>query len=119
MAEIADDWIDAGCALALLKDVMGETEASMAICARAHDGMIKARAERFIRADRAFDDVELPAQFWWARGHEALDQNWTTGDFETWIDHRLHWKAYGVSFLRADIDKLVPNPLKEAMLPRK
>jgi hypothetical protein len=47
------------------------------------------------------NDVEVPPKFWWARGHEALTQNWSTGDFERWIDKRAHYKAYGVKFLRA------------------
>jgi hypothetical protein len=101
-------WVTAAGALELLKLTMGAGAAAKAICTRANDGMIGARAERFIEASKAGDDVEIPSKFWWARGEAALTQNWITGDFETWIDQRIHLKAYGVSFLRADIEKMTP-----------
>jgi hypothetical protein len=102
-----DEWLPAAAALALLRPTMGQIAAAMAICGRASDGLVRARAARFIRGDKAFDDVDIPPGFWWARGHEALEQNWKTGDFETWIDHRLNLKAYGVSFLRSQIEAMV------------
>ena len=46
---------------------------------------------------------EIPKAFWWACGHEALDQDWNTGDFSTYIDRRLRWQAFGVEFDRIDI----------------
>lgn len=109
MAQDAEEWLPAATALALLEPTMGEYTAAMTICARAHAGLIRARAQRFIKDGRASDDVEIPAEFWWARGHEALEQNWKAGDFETWIDRRIHLKAYGVSFLRAQIETIVPH----------
>jgi len=53
----------------------------------------------------------IPKIFWWAEGAAALMQNWTTGDFETWVGsgldkHRL--RAFNVLFLRADIQKMIP-----------
>lgn len=114
--EDKEEWITAAGALALLKDTM-PSGAAFAICARANDGMIKARAERFMRGKQIFDDVEVPTEFWWAEGHPALQQNWKTGDFETWINHILHLKAYGVSFLRSDIEKMIAYvPIEEAAL---
>jgi predicted nucleotide-binding protein len=79
------------------------------ICKRAHAGLIKARAARFIRDERSTDNVDVPAEFWWTEGEAALDQNWTTGDFETWIDHR-RLQAFGVTFRRSDIERLKPAP---------
>ncbi|HEU0018349.1 MAG TPA: hypothetical protein VFQ31_08360 [Methyloceanibacter sp.] len=32
------------------------------------------------------------------------------GDFSTWIDHSIELKAFGVTFARADIEKLLPAP---------
>ena len=56
------------------------------------------------------DNVELPPQFWWARGHPAtLNQNWDTGDFDTWIESTHHWRAFGVQFLKSDIEALLAN----------
>jgi hypothetical protein len=104
--EDKEEWITAAGALALLKDTM-PSGATFAICARANDGMIRARAERFMRGKQISEDVEVPAEFWWARGHAALQQNWKTGDFETWINQLLHLRAYGVSFLRSHIEKMI------------
>lgn len=112
--EDKEEWITAAGALALLKDTMPRG-ATFAICARANDGMIRARAARFMRGNKISDDVEVPAEFWWARGHAALEQNWKTGDFETWINGLLHLNAYGVSFLRSHIEKMIPYaPIEEA-----
>jgi len=83
------------------------------ICKRAHAGLIKARAERFIRDGRSADNIDVPVEFWWAEGAAALDQNWTTGDFDTWIDHRIHLQAFGVIFWRSDIERSKPTPLVE------
>ena len=79
------------------------------ICKRAHAGLIKARAKRLIRDDeRAADNVDLPAGFWWAEGGEALDHNWTIGDFDTWIGNTIHLRAFGVTFRRSDIEQAKP-----------
>ncbi len=39
----------------------------------------------------------VPKEFWWAEGHEALEQDWKSGDFETTIDRQHHARALGVS----------------------
>ena len=72
------------------------------------DGLLRTKARRFITDKKTFDDEELPTDFWWARGHEALDQNWVSGDFETRINREAHWKAYGVRFFRTDVEMLLP-----------
>ena len=82
------DGISARSAVSLLG--IGDTHAQRTICQRAYAGLIQARAERFIRDGRASDNVEIPREFWWAKGEAALTQNWATGDFETWIDQRKH-----------------------------
>ena len=81
----------------------------MTICQRAHSGLIRARADRFIVNEKVRKNVEIPKEFWWAEGHEALTQNWPAGDFDTWLDNgSVHLQAYGVLFLRTDIQKLIP-----------
>jgi hypothetical protein len=65
--------------------------------------MVRAREKRLVVDDRTHDDVEINKGFWWARGKAALKQNWPTGDFETWIDRKLHICAYGVAFNKEDI----------------
>lgn len=98
-----DEWISASKAL----DLLGRRSSNhIAICTRAHAGMVKARAKRFIQVIEKFDNAEVPSEFWWAKGHEALGQNWQTGDFETWIDSKYHWQAFGVEFLRSDIESM-------------
>ena len=90
--------------------------AQKTICARAHSGLVRARAERFIVDNSVTDAHEVPKNFWRAEGEPALQQNWTTGDFDKWIDHRVHLKAFGVSFLRGDIEKMIPAvPAKGAL----
>lgn len=98
---MADQWLEAATAL----DVFGNR---MAICERCHAGLIRTKAASFYRADDKQADAELPREFWWAEGHEALDQNWQTGDFSTWIDHKYHWQAFGIRFALDDLLKLIP-----------
>jgi predicted nucleotide-binding protein len=103
-----EEWISASGAVALL-DIGDDERAQRTICQRAYAGLIKARAERFIRDEHLADNVEIPGEFWWAKGERALTQNWNTGDFETWIDHRIHLEAFGVTFRRADVERIKPG----------
>jgi predicted nucleotide-binding protein len=103
-AEEKKQWITAANALALL--AMKHGAAVRTICTRAHAGLIKARAERFIRDGQSADNVDVPAEFWWAKGEAALHQIWETGDFDTWIDRQsVHLQAFGVTFRRSDIER--------------
>ena len=104
------NWIPAAEAAALLKPVFkSEYLAQMTICKRAHAGLIRARAERFIANGKSRNIPEIPKGFWWAEGNAALHQTWATGDFDTWVDRdELHLEAFGVSFFRADIEKMIP-----------
>jgi len=106
--ESKEEWISAAATLDLLKPTMPPLTATQAICSRAHDGVVRARAETYVWGNQSAERFNIPKEFWWARGEAALDQNWKTGDFETWIDQKIHLKAYGVSFLRADIEKMIP-----------
>jgi predicted nucleotide-binding protein len=104
---LAEEWISAASALDLV--AMRYPRDVQTICRRAHAGLIKARAAHFIRDGRSTDNVDVPAEFWWAEGGAALDQNWTTGDFTTSIDDR-RLQAFGVTFRRSDIERLRPAP---------
>jgi hypothetical protein len=117
--ESKEEWISAAEAVQLLKSVFDSAyEAQMTICQRAYSGMIRARAQRFLMDGRKRDNFEIPKEFWWAKGHEALNQNWTAGDFDTWIDNGSHHlKAFSVSFLRADIDKMIPASTSATQVP--
>ena len=103
------EWITAAEALRVLTPVFGGYTAKLTICQRAHAGLIRARAERFIIDDNSAGAREVPKEFWWAEGHTALEQNWISGDFATYIKQRTRLRTFGVSFLRADIEKLIPT----------
>ena len=106
-----DDWVRASDAVAMLKPILTEYSARIRICERAHGGLIRARAEQFHIGERVFHSHDIPKEFWWAEGHEALEQDWAAGDFSTWIERgSVQLKAFGVTFARADIQKLLPSP---------
>jgi hypothetical protein len=120
--ESKEGWVSAGEAARLLKSSLGsEMTAQMSLCKRAHAGLVRSHAQRLTIAGAPRDNVELPTFFWWAEGHAALRQNWRTGDFDTWVKgdnlprelrqsaSEIHFEAFGVSFLRADVEKLIPR----------
>jgi Predicted pPIWI-associating nuclease len=108
----SETWIIADHARTLLKAGTGSLySAQMAICKRAHAGLIRARAQQFHYGQRTFNNHSIPKEFWWAEGHQALEQDWATGDFSTWIKRdSIQLKAFGVTFARDDIQKLLPPP---------
>jgi hypothetical protein len=106
-----EEWITAARALSVLGIERGA--GTRTICKRAYAGLIKARAERFVRDGKSADNFDVPAEFWWAEGEAALDQNWVTGDFDTWIDHSIHLEAFGVTFRRSDIEGLRSTPVEK------
>lgn len=108
-AEASEQWISAAEAVKLLKPALkGSYSAQMRICARAHAGLVRARADRFMMDERSEDNFEIPKEFWWAEGREALKQDWEAGDFDTWLKNTHHLRAFGVSFLRANVEKMIP-----------
>jgi hypothetical protein len=115
--ESKEEWIAAAEAARLLKPVFNsEYMAQMTICKRAHSGLIRARAERFMMGENALNNFEIPKDFWWAEGKTSLTQNWPTGDFDTWIDRgSVHLRAFGVSFLRDHIEKMIPASKADAL----
>ncbi len=104
----SDDWVSAADALTLLESRFSAFAAARRICERAHAGLIRSRAESFQVDGRAHQSFDIPKEFWWAEGHEALEQDWAAGDFSTYIERRAQWKAFGVTFNRADLEKLLP-----------
>jgi hypothetical protein len=84
--------------------------ATEAICGRAFDGMVAARAERLVWGTKIHENTDVPQEFWWARGRAAMKATWVSGDFNTYIDDcRIHCRAYGVEFARRDIDRMLPQ----------
>lgn len=103
-----DDWLTASETLRLVREATNSRSSHIAICTRAHAGLIRAHADLMIVAGASRTDQLIHQKFWWANGHAALTQNWPTGDFETWADKRFHLQAFGVKFHRDDIRRMVP-----------
>lgn len=96
---MAEQWIDAATALEIVVAPTGSLRGGIeSLCDRAHMGLVKSRAKLFVVGDRRTENADVPAKFWWAGGHEALEQNWSTGDFSTWINRQVHLRAFGVTF---------------------
>ena len=117
--ESKEEWITAAEAARLLKPVFdSEFMARQTICKRAHGGLIRAHAEQFTVNKNVQKNFEIPKDFWWAEGGNALHQNWPSGDFDTWIDRgEVHLQAFSVSFLRADIEKIIPADMHAPAAP--
>lgn len=100
---MASQWISASKVIQVFGKYKPEYELKMAICARAHQGLIKTQAKTLSVSGEARNVVEIPRQFWWAEGHEALEQDWDTGDFSTFVKD-TEMQAFSVSF---DLDGLL------------
>ena len=98
---MGEQWIDAATACRLAGN-------SHSLCTRLHAGIVTSRARLLLIGERRSENAMVPANFWWADGHEALDQNWETGDFSTWIEGREHWQAFGLTFALSEILEMVP-----------
>lgn len=106
----SEEWVSALDALNILTPRMMNTAALAmgAIRSRAEAGMVKSRAFRLIVGTTVTDRADLPAELW---RHPLSRQNWATGDFRS-EPRSLHdpWQAFGVSFLRTDIERIAPPP---------
>lgn len=98
---MATQWIEASKAF----DLVGS---KYALCERLRAGLVKSSARLFLKDDDRLEEVILPASFWWAGGQEALEQDWDTGDFSTWIEQSEHWQAFGVTLDLAGVLELLP-----------
>ena len=105
---MAEQWIPAAQAMELVRTSTSGFSERMALCDRAFAGLIKTRARLLMIDDAKRENVVIPSRFWWAKGHEALDQEWTVGDFSTWIESREQWRAYGVSFALSGLLDMLP-----------
>lgn len=98
---MGEHWIPAKKALAIAGD-------SFALCSRLNAGLVTARAKLWQVDNHREEDIQIPSRFWWANGHAALEQNWETGDFATWIDQKEHWQAFGVKFALSGLLEMLP-----------
>ena len=101
-------WIEAALALKIASNGAQQTFGAFTLCERAYAGLIRAKAKTFIFGEDTKSDAEIPTGFWWAKGHEALKQNWEVGDFSTCIDQRVKMNAFGVRFALDDVLETLP-----------
>jgi hypothetical protein len=117
-----EDWLSADETLSLVRAATRSGQPRQAICKRAHAGLVRAWTSLLVVETKEHENCEIPREFWWAEGHEALEQDWDLGDFSTWIDRKYEIKAFGVQFHRHDIARMAPGalakPIKIETAPR-
>jgi hypothetical protein len=111
-------WVPASRALSIVAEASDNYSARLAICSRANAGMLRSKASVLITEEKRSEEIEVPREFWWADGHDALEQDWARGDFSTWIDRRYEWKAFGVQFDFSGLQQMMP-PTTAAAAARK
>lgn len=103
-----EDWISAAATITQVRVATLSPNSNIALATRAHAGLLRARcALLIINETQRHTDCEVPREFWWARGHNALEQNWEVGDFETWINKTVRLQVFGVCFHRDDVERIV------------
>lgn len=107
-----DEWLSASETHRRIITVTLSRETHLAIAQRAHTGILRSKALMLSIDSTNRPNAEIPKEFWWAGGREALVQNWQTGDFETWIGQRQRLRALGVSFHLRDLQKCFPDVFK-------
>lgn len=121
-ADTSPDWISAHQAYELVSGRNQDAYAATSIANRVHAGLVRSRAKLFILERAAArggkeklsqEWTDLPKEFWWASGGDALDQDWDAGDFATWIDGKFKWQAFGVKFDRSGIEAMLAPPMPE------
>lgn len=104
-------WISAVTARSLIAAESSRHEAEIALCSRAHAGLLKTKARLFLRGSEPANTDLIPAAFWWPQGHAALVQDWSVGDFSMSLDGS-QFRAFGITF---DLDGVLEMlPLERA-----
>ncbi|TPE50259.1 hypothetical protein [Amaricoccus solimangrovi] len=98
-----DGWISAFDAHSRLEE-HGELQPAFVIRPRAADGVVVGRARLLIWGRERREDCEIPPEFW----AKLIGQIWRAGDFSTMVRHD-DCRAYGVTFLEADIEAMLPR----------
>lgn len=106
---MAKQWIPAAKALEIVGD-------RFAICARLYSGLLKSRADLIKTSHEEHQLKEIPKDFWWAGGHESLDQDWVRGDFSTWIEQKHQIEVFGVSIDLFGLLEMVPFEQRSALV---
>lgn len=113
---MAEHWISAKTALAIANTTGDVYSTCLAICKRANAGLIQAKAQLLIFHEERKENCIIAPKFWWAEGHEALTQDWESGDFSTFIDSKHEFRVFGVCFAASDILKMLPIERRSSAL---
>lgn len=106
-----EEWMSAHAA----RDLIGQHisgDPAEAICRRAADSLIRARARRYLIGRSNRDNCDLDPFFWMVADENGLEQNWDIGDFSTCVEGKFFHRAYGVEFCRSDILGMLPADLR-------
>lgn len=108
---MAEHWISAATARDIVAQPPDSAIGTYALCNRSFAALVKTKARLFTikKQGLRLENAEVPAAFWWAGGHEALEQDWATGDFSTWIKREEEWQAFGVSFALSGVLEMLPT----------
>lgn len=112
-----NEWLRAAEALSLMTKAYPGGGGTFTLAKRAHVGLIRTHADLFIAGAEQRANFEVPKAFWWAEGKVALEQNWTTGDFETWIEGRARLQAFGVKFHKQGVLEMLPRAARAVSEP--
>lgn len=113
---MAHEWIRARDALRFVATASNDYDARMAICRRAFNGALAAKAGRFLSSLGEKSEWLLPKSFWWAEGHNALEQDWSAGDFSTIFERDQYLRAFDVSFDFIALNEMVPAAQRPAAM---
>ena len=105
---MAKHWITAAKALAIVAEHSSPTSARIGLCSRAHANLVETKAKLVTVGGHRHEDSPVPADFWWADGGAALVQDWSVGDFSTWINQKVECKAFGVLFDLEGVLAMIP-----------
>ena len=108
---MAEQWIDAATAFRLVAGVTNPPSlADVALCRRAREGLIRARARVLVVGDRRSEDDLVPAEFWSTGQRAGLAQNWAAGDFsgKTGSLGTDRWQAFDVTFALSGVLDFLP-----------
>jgi hypothetical protein len=113
----SEEWLTASETIRQVRTGTMSIFAHETIAKRAHAGLLRARAAMLKAGQKVERNVEIPWEFWWAEGKDALTANWEVGDFETWINHQLRVQAFGVRFHAGDLREMLGTRPAETRLP--
>lgn len=98
---MAEHWIAARTACDIARS-------AFVLCERLHAGLLVARAKFLQLGEHCSQNAIVPKEFWWAKGHAALEADWDTGDFTTWINDSIECRALGVEVGLSGLSELLP-----------